>query len=513
MADNKSLIALNERLAFLALDADARKELAAMQDDIKASIGPSLDVFYSLMAKNPKMAAFFSSPDHMNWAKKRQTEHWSKVASATFDERYVEGVTAVGNAHARIGLEPRWYIGGYALLLENMLGHIVKARWPSRFSKKGAETVSREVSLLLKAALLDMDYSITVYLEQLEAQRQAAETCRLKAEAEQDAAIAALGAALERLAAGDLESRMADDLPGKFKAMAVSFNNSSETLRATIGNVLSAAEQILPAINQIANAAENLSQRTEQQAAGVEESSAALHELTESVSNSAAGARAAASVVNETLDVAQSSGTVVTNAVRAMGEIEGSSADISKIIGVIDEIAFQTNLLALNAGVEAARAGDAGRGFAVVAQEVRELAQRSASAAREIKGIISTSSGQVGTGVQLVNKSGQSLEAIIGKVSELNKIVSDISTAATEQSGGLREISQAIAAMDTITQQNASMVEQTSHNARDLKAMIEVLTQSLKGFRTGNSAHPRSANNRGWEQSRADRSIPRKSVA
>ena len=513
MADHKSLSDLNERLAFLGLDPEARKQLSAMQDDVKASIGPSLDGFYSVIAKNPKMAAFFSNPDHMNWAKKRQSEHWAKVASASFDESYVDGVTAVGNAHARIGLEPRWYIGGYALLVENMLAHVVKARWPSRFSKNGAETVSREVSLLVKAALLDMDYSITVYLEQLEAQRQAAEACRLKTEAEQEAAIAALGAALEKLAAGDLESRMADDLPGKFKAMAVSFNNSSETLRETIGKVLTAAEQILGSVGQIANAAENLSQRTEQQAAGVEESSAALHELTESVANSAAGARAASLVVSETLDVAQASGSVVTNAVKAMGEIEGSSSDISKIIGVIDEIAFQTNLLALNAGVEAARAGDAGRGFAVVAQEVRELAQRSASAAREIKGIISTSSGQVGTGVQLVNKSGESLEAIIGKVSELNKIVSDISTAATEQSGGLREISQAIAAMDTITQQNATMVDQTSTNARDLNAMIEDLTQSLRGFKTGNPMRLRTTNNRALEYPSANRSGPRKSVA
>ena len=513
MADQKSLADLNERLSFLGLDADARRQLSAMQDDIKASIGPSLDGFYSVIAKNPKMAAFFSNPDHMNWAKKRQSEHWAKVASASFDESYVEGVTAVGNAHARIGLEPRWYIGGYALLLENMLAHVVKARWPSRFSKKGADIVSREVSLLLKAALLDMDYSITVYLEQLEAQRQAAEASRLKTEAEQEAAISALGAALEKLAAGDLESRMADDLPGKFKLMAQSFNNSSETLRETIGNVLTAAEQILSAVGQIANAADDLSQRTEQQAAGVEESSAALHELMESVSSSAAGARSAASVVSETLDVARTSGSVVTNAVKAMGEIEGSSSDISKIIGVIDEIAFQTNLLALNAGVEAARAGDAGRGFAVVAQEVRELAQRSASAAREIKGIISTSSGQVETGVQLVNKSGESLEAIIGKVSELNKIVSNISTAATEQSGGLREISQAIAAMDTITQKNASMVEQTSTNAHDLNAMVEELTQSLRGFKTGNSMYLRAPNSRGQEHLGAGIPAARKYVA
>jgi methyl-accepting chemotaxis protein len=484
MAGQDSLLDLNERLDFLGLDHAARKQISVMEPDISDALEPALDRFYSLLAKNPKMAAFFKNPDHMKWAKKRQMEHWGRVASASFDEAYVSGVTSVGMAHARIGLEPRWYIGGYALLLEGIISHVVKARWRSWFSRGRADAMGREISLVVKAALLDMDYSISVYLEQLEAERKKTEEARQKEHAEQQVAISALAEALAKLSNGDLESRMSLDLPGAFKEMASSFNDSSESLRTTIGSVRSAAEQVLTEVNKIAVAADDLSQRTEQQAAGVEESSAALHQLAESVTASATGARSAATVVTDTLAVAQASGSVVTQAVTAMGEIETSSADISKIIGVIDEIAFQTNLLALNAGVEAARAGDAGRGFAVVAQEVRELAQRSASAAREIKGIISTSSGHVSTGVELVNKSGESLEMIIGKVSELNTIISNISVAAVEQSGGLREISQAISSMDTITQQNASMVEQTSEATRDLNAMMEVLASSLRNFKT-----------------------------
>jgi methyl-accepting chemotaxis protein len=218
-----------------------------------------------------------------------------------------------------------------------------------------------------------------------------------------------------------------------------------------------------------------------------------VHELSESVSSSAGGARNATTVVSSTLEVARASGGVVTEAVAAMGEIERSSDDISKIIGVIDEIAFQTNLLALNAGVEAARAGDAGRGFAVVAQEVRELAQRSAAAAREIKGIIQTSSGHVDKGVTLVNKSGESLDLIIGKIGELDGIVKNISSSAGEQSVGLREISHAIDEMDKITQENASMVEQTSTSTRQLSEMIAQLTNALRGFK---SDEPGSASQR-----------------
>ena len=488
MVDASALAELKERLAFIQLDSAAIARLKDMEGDIVDSLGPGLEHFYGLMIQHPKMAAFFRDSRHVEFAKGRQKEHWAKVAAGAFDADYVAGVTSVGLAHARIGLEPRWYIAGYALLLESMIGHITKARWPSRFSKGGAERLGAELALVVKAALLDMDYSISVYLDELEKRRNAAEEERRRLQAEQQSALAALAAALDQLSAGDLENRMDEALPGEFGAMAGSFNTSSETLRQVIGRARFAAEQVLESVHKIAAAADDLSHRTEQQAAGVEESSAALHELTESVSNSASGAQHASSVAVDALEVARTSGAIVTEAVAAMGEIERSSDNISKIIGVIDEIAFQTNLLALNAGVEAARAGEAGRGFAVVAQEVRELAQRSAAAAREIKGIIQASSGHVETGVRLVNKSGESLEQIIERISELSRIIGSISTAATEQSGGLREISQAISSMDTITQQNASMVEATSGDTRRLNEMMEALASSLRGFRTGDSS-------------------------
>ncbi len=209
-----------------------------------------------------------------------------------------------------------------------------------------------------------------------------------------------------------------------------------------------------------------------------------LHELTQNVTLTADGAKEASQVVGVALTEARVSEEVVSRAVDAMGAIEKSSDEISKIIGVIDEIAFQTNLLALNAGVEAARAGEAGRGFAVVAQEVRELAQRCANAAREIKNLISQSSTQVEAGVGLVNNAGDALGKIIVRIGEINDIVGKIALAAADQSGGLREVNTSVASMDQITQRNAAMVEESSAQTATLSEEAGRLVQALQGFKT-----------------------------
>jgi methyl-accepting chemotaxis protein len=476
--------ALEARLEFLGLDKAARNTLRTLAPTVRANIGAALDTFYKKVRSTPETAAFFRNEEHIQGAKKRQEGHWSVVTAAQFDGQYVEGVTAVGKAHARIGLEPRWYIGGYALLVEQLVHSVMRERWPTRFARKQGEALGQEIGVLVKAALLDMDYSITVYLDILEAERKAAEEARVKAEHEQAVALAALSAVLTKLAKGDLEAKMPVEQPQNFVGMANDYNSSVEKLRDTIGTVRSAAEEILRSASAISDASDHLAHRTEQQAAGLEESTAALHELTQNVTLAASGAQKAAGVVSVALEEARASGEVVTSAVNAMGAIEKSSDEISKIIGVIDEIAFQTNLLALNAGVEAARAGEAGRGFAVVAQEVRELAQRCASAAKEIKSLISQSSGQVQAGVGLVNHAGQALDQIISRIDEINGIVADIATAASDQSGGLKEVNTAVSSMDQITQQNAAMVEETSAQTATLRDEVERLVAALRGLKT-----------------------------
>jgi methyl-accepting chemotaxis protein len=249
--------------------------------------------------------------------------------------------------------------------------------------------------------------------------------------------------------------------------------------------VATSASAIQSGAREISTASDDLSRRTEQQAASLEETAAALDEITATVKKSAEGAKHAREVVGAADTDAKNGAVVVKQAVEAMDAIAHSSGQIGQIIGVIDEIAFQTNLLALNAGVEAARAGEAGRGFAVVASEVRALAQRSADAAKEIKGLISTSTSQVDMGVKLVAETGQALERIISQVSEINTVVAEIASGAQEQATGLAQVNTAINQMDQTTQQNATMVEESTAASHSLSQETSQLSGLIGRFQTG----------------------------
>jgi methyl-accepting chemotaxis protein len=313
-----------------------------------------------------------------------------------------------------------------------------------------------------------------------EGARRAEERARIANEQHQ--ALTALSDVLARLANGDLQQALREDLPDDFVAMAKTYNAATQALRSTLLDVRTATSEISDGTGNLAISADDLARRTEQQAAALEESSRALGHLNALVGSTADSARKTAIAVNETEAFAVRSGEVVARAVGAMSEISASSNRIATIIGVIDEIAFQTNLLALNAGVEAARAGEAGRGFAVVAQEVRELAQRCASAAREIKGLISASATQVGSGVHLVEETGQALSQIISHVTEVRKLVSAISSATGEQSTGINDVAQAVHSVELITQQNAAMVEENNAEIHGLRQRVEMLADQVNRF-------------------------------
>ncbi|PVE53245.1 PAS domain-containing methyl-accepting chemotaxis protein [Rhizobium rhizogenes] len=292
-----------------------------------------------------------------------------------------------------------------------------------------------------------------------------------------------LAASLTALSNGDLTGTISVPFTPTLEKVRHDLNASLEKLQGAMRDVAKSTSSITMGAREISDATDNLARRTEQQAAALEQTSAALHEITRTVAQNAERAEESGRLVANTKADAEQSGLIVGKAIDAMGRISQSSNEIGNIIGVIDDIAFQTNLLALNAGVEAARAGEAGKGFAVVAQEVRELAQRSANAAKEIKTLINTSASQVKEGVDLVGETGNALSKIVGQVAEIDTNVAAIVETAHDQANGIKEINHAVEAMDTNTQQNAAMVEQTTASSHGLAHEAHVLHELLAQFR------------------------------
>ncbi|TCM49689.1 methyl-accepting chemotaxis sensory transducer with Cache sensor [Rhizobium sp. PP-F2F-G48] len=328
---------------------------------------------------------------------------------------------------------------------------------------------------------LEQEAAANRSLSEEERQRKAEADRRRAADMAQ--ATVGLGKGLKHLADGDLTFRLAEPFATDFETLRADFNAAVTQLSETLRAVSLATDAIDSGSREVSSGADDLSKRTEQQAASLEETAAALDQITVNVGNSskrADEARKVAAIANES---AAQSGRVVAHAVDAMQKIEESSNQISSIIGVIDEIAFQTNLLALNAGVEAARAGEAGKGFAVVAQEVRELAQRSAKAAKDIKELIRNSSVEVQNGVRLVSETGDALKTIEGYIVTVNQHMDSIATSAREQSVGLAEVNTAVNQMDQVTQQNAAMVEETSAAGATLATESSRLRQLISQFR------------------------------
>lgn len=284
------------------------------------------------------------------------------------------------------------------------------------------------------------------------------------------------------LSEGDLTDQMEGEFSGEFAELRDSINSTAETLADMVDQIMEGAETILVSADEISRGNADLSQRTEEQASSLEETASSMEEMTSTVRQNADNAREANQLASAAREQAEKGGEVVQKAVEAMGEINTSSKKIADIIGVIDEIAFQTNLLALNAAVEAARAGEQGKGFAVVAGEVRNLAQRSAGAAKEIKGLINDSVERVEEGSRLVDDSGKTLDEIVNAVKKVSDIIAEIAAAGMEQSAGIEEVNKAITQMDEMTQQNAALVEQATAASESMNEEAKSMNELMEFF-------------------------------
>lgn len=287
---------------------------------------------------------------------------------------------------------------------------------------------------------------------------------------------------IKELSDGNLTEQMSGDYSGEFSELRDSINTTTDVLADMVDQIVAGSETILTSADEIARGNADLSQRTEEQASSLEETASSMEQMTSTVKQNADNAKEANQLASDAKDQAEKGGDVVQKAVEAMGEINSSSKKIADIIGVIDEIAFQTNLLALNAAVEAARAGEQGKGFAVVAGEVRNLAQRSAGAAKEIKGLISDSVDKVEEGSRLVDDSGKTLDEIVTAVKKVSDIIAEIAAAGIEQSAGIEEVNRAITQMDEMTQQNAALVEEATAASESMNEEAKSMNDLMEFF-------------------------------
>ena len=448
----------------------------------------------------------------------RDGRHWFNTASAWIEQlnkaalaaaQDIKAKAAIGEQRASVQL---WYsasalaaatlvmavflvilvrsinrpLAGLSGILKGMAAGNLDADIPQASQSNELGDMARSVLELKEAIRLRAEGEAAEQARRAEddARRSEEEAERIRRQAEDTRfAVRELGGALNRLADGDVTYRIENEFVDSLDELRENYNLSMDRLQETLASVQDGVRNIDAGVSEIRVASDDLAGRTEQQAASVEETAAAIEEITTAVKDAAARAAEAGRIAGKTTETAEKSGDVVRQAVASMGRIAASSKEIEQIISVIDDIAFQTNLLALNAGVEAARAGDAGSGFGVVAGEVRELAQRSAKAAKEIQALIQTSAGEVKDGVDLVNRTGDALAGIIGEVQQVNAHVAAIAAAAAQQSTSLGEVNIAISSIDHSTQNNAAMVEQTTAATHGLEKEAGTLSGLVGQFR------------------------------
>ncbi|MCW3796398.1 globin-coupled sensor protein [Sphingomonas sp. BN140010] len=480
---------LDSRLDFMRFDGQHRQLLKGVQPDVERWIGPALDSFYAQVRGTAEVSSFFRDDSHMASARTAQARHWSRISQARFDNDFHASVRAIGSVHARIGLQPRWYMGAYGLVLDYMLRAIDNEySWWRRALTFFRKPKGIDVAVtLVKAALLDMELSTSIWYEECQTSR--------------EAAIQALGATLAKLSGGDLTENLSG-LPASFAMIETHYNNSVAKLRDLIGSVAVSAEQIRTGSAEIAQASEDLARRTESNAASLEQTAAAVSQMDGRLKATASAAQDTVQRADQTKVTVASGRSVADEAVQAMGRVSESAKGIDSVIEGLDKIAFQTRVLAMNAAVEAGRAGEAGRGFAVVADLVSALAMRAEEEAKRARDQLTVTQSDVVTAVQAVEKVDGALQNISGDVEQVHALLATIASDNQAQASAVTEINSAIASMDQATQQNAAMVEETSAASRNLLSEVSTLSDQISRFVVRMRRASQAGSSRAQESSR-----------
>ena len=438
------------------MNSAVRNMMSVAQNDIRTDL-PNFD---SKNLLNQSIDIFHKNPAHQQNMLAKLTDTYSteiKVGGRTF------GLVAnpiITTDNERIGTVVEWEDRTAEVAIEKEIAQLVGAASKGDLNARVAEQGKDGFFLRLAQGLNSLVKVV-------------------------DDAVTDTGNMLDAMATGDLSKRIEKEYQGSFEKLKTDANATADKLTEVINRINTSATLVASGAEEISQGNADLSQRTEEQASSLEETASSMEEMTSTVRQNADNAKVANDLAEETCDKAIQGGEVVNKAVTSMSAINESSKKIADIIGVIDEIAFQTNLLALNAAVEAARAGEQGRGFAVVAGEVRNLAQRSAGAAKEIKELIRDSVGKVADGSALVNESGVTLQEIVVSVKRVTQMIADITQASEEQSAGIEQVNKAVSQMDEMTQQNAALVEQASAAGESMAEQANEMRRLLHFFSLG----------------------------
>ncbi|MCF6282933.1 MAG: methyl-accepting chemotaxis protein [Candidatus Polarisedimenticolaceae bacterium] len=453
---NYNIIFMNRSLQKMFMDAEPQLKEVLPHFDANNLIGKCMDIFHKDVSHQRKIL------DNLKGS------HCADVEVNGLHLRIISN-SVVNSDGVRLGTAIEWSNRTAEVAVEREIDNIVESA--------SAGDLTRRIELVGKEGFFkDLGVSINSLIDVVES------------------VFADIGQVMSYMAKGDLTKPIEKEYEGTFDAVKNDINNTLINLEEIVGKMRESADLMSTSSEEIVSGNTNLSNRTEQQASALQETASSMEELTSTVKNNAGNAQQANQLAVNARQEAERGGEVVGNAVIAMEDINKASGKIAEIIGVIDEIAFQTNLLALNASVEAARAGEQGRGFAVVATEVRNLAGRSATAAKEIKGLIQDSVEKVRVGAELVNESGNTLDEIVNGVKKVGDIISEIAAASQEQSSGIDQVNNAVTSMDEMTQQNAALAEETSAASSAMndnaKEMGELMSFFSLSSAAQSSSHP-----------------------
>lgn len=446
---------------------------------IKAAIekhGESaLKKLYAHIASDATASALLPDDTIRNRAAKAQFLHWQKLFASRFDDATIARSEHIGRVHADVGLTPSYYIGGYALVLEELITRMLTKSVVQRLSGR---KIAAMVSTLVKTALLDMEAALSAYFKAEEQDRRDV--------------IASIGTAMASLSQGDFRASL-DGLPQVYGQISSDFHTMRHQVSQMVHDMMVSAENIDSGAREISTAANDLASRTERQAATVSRTAEVMRDVAQAVETTAANAKHVKESITDVDSQAREGNQVVRDAIDGMKKIKTSSEEIAKITEVIESVAFQIDLLALNASIEAAHAGDAGNGFEVVAGEVRRLAERTTQAAQNIKQLVDRAGGEVQDGVDLVVRTGEALERITQKVGQATHQATEIVTYAEAQAQGLQRVTTDVSEMDLNTQQNAAMVEQSNAAAQALSEQASIMAGIVGKFQLERRDRPRGA--------------------